>query len=163
MSGFLLLLWITVLAVVVVIPFVLPWRQRVRWMVSAHCFPDPIGMALLHPGTLAEVSIVHVDRGTSGLVVHVTDEPGRSRCWRYALAGEDFTPLVTGRLERWHHTGTPLLQLSDGAESVSLHGPTSAVIGLRVSEDPGGGPPGRRQPAPLPEPDRERELLGVPA
>jgi hypothetical protein len=164
-TALLLLVWVAVLTAVALVPFVLPWKHRVRWMLTAQFLQDPVAGPLLRPGSLTAVMVVGVERNACGLTVDLAEELGQGQRRTYSLATGAGSPLATIRVEQWQRAGMPLLLFTDGGADVSLHGPASAVVGLRYWQDPGGGPPGHREPAPIPKPawGWEREPRGVPA
>ncbi|MGZ7018199.1 MAG: hypothetical protein ACXVL8_13595 [Acidimicrobiia bacterium] len=50
------------------------------------------------------------------------------------LVSEDATVTTSAQAARWRAAGTPLLLVSNGAGTVSLHGPTRVMSNLAVRD-----------------------------
>jgi hypothetical protein len=68
--------------------------------------------------------------GPGGLLVIGRSEPPKQPLQSFWLDGA--TNEQAGRLEGWTAAGMPLLEMRTGDGTVTLHGPTSCVSGLRL-------------------------------
>ena len=116
-----------------VLPVLLPWPSKVRWILAVEA-ANPLIAATnarrdLH---VSPVVLVSVDNGADGLAVVVED--GGDPHHRHELVGPPAAPGLQARLEGWCHARTPLLLVGDGRHQVALHGPDAAARGLRDGE-----------------------------
>lgn len=113
-------------------PFLLPWRQHVRWLVATMALPDPVGLTFgPAPVTMCEVTIGEVGRALDLIAVEVHETyPTGAPQW-YTLAGDTDAGVTLARLERWSAARATLLLVRGTDGQTSLHGPSHAVLGLR--------------------------------
>jgi len=116
-----------------VLPVLLPWPSKVRWILAVEA-ANPLIAATnarrdLH---VSPVVLVSVDNGADGLAVVVEDSGDPHH--RHELVGPPAAPGLQARLEGWCHARTPLLLVGDGRHQVALHGPDAAARGLRDGE-----------------------------
>jgi hypothetical protein len=145
------------------VPFLLPWPQHVRWLLTTMATPDPTGMSA-GPGLLMmrEVAVTEVHRWAGQVTVELTGISPVGTPTSYVLPGSAATAVAVARLERWLAAQTPLLFVADANGEASLHGPLHAVGGLRPSSA-SVGCAGPRLPVPRPS-DRSCDSVqrGVP-
>jgi len=113
-------------------PFLLPWRQHVRWLVAAVALPDPVGLTFgAVPVTMGEVRVGQVARAVDLIAVEVSETcPPHPPRW-YTLVDGAEANIAQARLDRWSAAGASLLLVTGTGEQATLHGPSHAVLGLR--------------------------------
>jgi hypothetical protein len=112
------------LATFAVLPFLLPWPQHLRWIVSSTACDQWATGPLLG---LNEVTILAAVSEGAG-VVWIS---GTSEASSEILVLSQPTPADLARLARWEAAGMPLLKVTHHDGEVSLHGPACSVGGLR--------------------------------
>jgi hypothetical protein len=119
-------------AVLGLVPMILPWPQRARWLVASQAI-DPITHGYAAP-QFREVVITATARRDREVEVEVAS-PGARR-GAATLVGVSMPPEDIVRLHGWCAAGLSLL-MHDGPDgSVSLHGPASSVVGLVLRAAP---------------------------
>lgn len=123
-----------------------PWPQRLHWLIATNALGSWGPYAA--PVIMCEVFVVDV--WTEGCRLNVVARTPGLPPRDTTLMLTESAPLVRSALAaRWRAAGTPLLLVSDGSGSVSLHGPTNALCGLRQDDarHPTASPvPHRREP-----------------
>jgi len=110
-------------------PFVLPWPQRVRWLLASTAMPDPTGMNA-RPPTMREVTVGRVHRSGEHIAVELIEAKRDTPTW-YSIQADAATLESAADLDHWSAAQTPLLLIAGTDRDVSLHGPANAVTGLQ--------------------------------
>ena len=119
----------------VMMPFVAPWRLRVRYLVAAQVADPVFGVGPPVDVSLREVRVVSV-RTEAGHVELVVDEAGAAPvARRRVLARASCAPGELAQLDGWSAAGTPLLMVVDEHCDTHLYGPDGAVTYLTRAEE----------------------------
>ena len=113
----------------VIVPFLLPWPQQLRWMVITSATPDPMRPGCWpSPISLREVTVSDVDTLVGGVIVYLVahDTPGEPLVRWVAATAEDL-----GSLRQWSRERGPLLLVTTPEGTQSLHSELATVEGLR--------------------------------
>jgi len=115
-----------------VVPLLLPWPQQVRCLVASANIPDPVAPPLGGGAPIwRSVTVGRVRHTAVGAEIEIVDVPSVHASSVY-LAPLSGVTSAAADLEGWAAAHTPLLLLLlTGAGEASLHGPVSALVGLR--------------------------------
>jgi len=127
MTALLFLAALAALVALAVAPLLLPWHHHVRWLVIANATSEPRGPV---PRVDLHIDEVRVSE-PSGDLLWITRQGKAPH--RAMLAHPSEADIRW--LESWAIAGTPLLQLAHRDGTISVHGPTYAVHGLRPAGD----------------------------
>ena len=114
------------LIVVAFTPLLLPWPQRVRWLVISNAARDPWSAGWAGAPALEEVEIYAVFGGDDGAIW--VSRPAVARL--EVFPSRDISPADQAVLREWASAGTPLLAMRRASGEVSLHSSHTAVTGL---------------------------------
>lgn len=118
-------------ALAAAVPHVLPWPQRLRWLIATNSMADPFG-GLAPDLFLEEVSVQSTVCSTS-TTVWLT--PPARRALPRVLSLSTVTISDRTWLDRWAVARTPLLLMTTANGEVTLRGPSRCVVGLRALDD----------------------------
>ena len=113
----------------VVLPFLLPWPQQLRWMVITSQTPDPMRPGCWpSPVSLREVTVGDVDTRMGGVTVCLVpqDAPAEPLLRWVAATAQDLSCL-----RQWSWERAPLLLVTTPEGTQSLHSEVATVEGLR--------------------------------
>jgi len=118
-----------------VLPLLLPWPSKVRWILAVEAANPLIAATNARRDVhVSPVVLVSVDSRADRLCLVVEDGADGGDGHHHVLLGPPAAPGLQARLEGWCHARTPLLLVGDGQHRVALHGPDAAARGLRDAE-----------------------------
>ena len=117
-------------AVVLLVPFVAPWRIRLRWLVACQAMDGGFGLPWCSGVVMREVRVSDVSVTGARLDVTLVRTDGPTAPMRLSAPGGP--PATLAKLEGWQAVREHLLLVSDEHGERQLDGPDATISGLTV-------------------------------